>query len=223
MSLSRRLPRPSPPTAAEMTDALDHDEAAEQILDAARDEFLEFGLRRASIDSVADRLGIGRMTVYRRFSNKDALARAVLLRDTQRYIDGVSADTGRTTVRSSVEEGFAAGVLRNRDQRLLQSLLERDPQTAMAYVIGAAAGQLLEFATTATQAAIGKADDAAEYTTASLDAVATAMIRLAHSYSVAPPEGGLENIDAKYLRTVARAQLVPLLERRQLDPSRSRT
>jgi AcrR family transcriptional regulator len=107
--------RPLPPTPDELLAPVDHDQITEHILDAALAEFQEFGLRRASIDSVAERLGVGRMTVYRRFGGKDALAHAVMLRETKRYLDSVHHDIAGETVHSRIEEGFRAGVARNRE------------------------------------------------------------------------------------------------------------
>lgn len=47
--------------------------AEDQLIEAARDEFSEFGIRRASMESVAKRAGVARATIYRRFSSKDEL------------------------------------------------------------------------------------------------------------------------------------------------------
>jgi hypothetical protein len=77
-----------------------------------------------------------------------------------------------------------------------------------AYVVGKEAGQLLDYAITLTRNAIQQAPDAATYTDESMDAVATAMIRLAHSLVNAPPTNG---IDDTYLRKTARDLLLPLL------------
>ncbi|MBJ7328537.1 MAG: TetR/AcrR family transcriptional regulator [Solirubrobacteraceae bacterium] len=203
------MPAPQPPTAHEIATPAAHDEMGERILDAAYDELNEYGVSRASIDSVADRLGIGRMTVYRRFNSKETLARAVFRREAQRYLSRIHTEVGKSSVRAGVERGFIVGVLQNKHQQLMDRLLEREPVAALPYFIGEAAGELLEHAIAITYAAIATARDAEEYDARSLRLVATTMIRLAHSYSVAPPPGG---IDESMLRRMARRSLLPLLD-----------
>lgn len=61
------------------------EEQESEILVAARREFSEIGVRRASMDSVARAAGVSRSTLYRRFPNKDALLAAVG--------EGIAADT----------------------------------------------------------------------------------------------------------------------------------
>ena len=39
-----------------------------RIQDAAYEEFLSFGIRRATLDSIARRAQVGRMTLHRRFT-----------------------------------------------------------------------------------------------------------------------------------------------------------
>ncbi|MDX6346860.1 MAG: hypothetical protein QOF84_1650, partial [Streptomyces sp.] len=85
---------------------VEHDEITDRILDAALSEFRDAGMKRSSLDSLAEQLGIDRMTVSQRFESMDALARAVMLRETRRYLKGVGLAITADTVRSRVEEGF---------------------------------------------------------------------------------------------------------------------
>src|SRR3954452_15365763 len=62
-------------------------EAEDRIVDAAREEFCEFGVRRASMDSVAKRAGVGRATIYRRFSSKDELVATTFQREARSFVD----------------------------------------------------------------------------------------------------------------------------------------
>ena len=187
---------------------VEHDEITDRILDAALSEFRDAGMQRSSLDSLAEQLGIDRTTVSQRFETMDALARAVMLRETRRYLNGVGLAITADTVRSRVEEGFLAGVALRREQHILQALLDRDPRSAMAYVVGPEAGLLLEYAIKITRKALRHAPDSSDYTAASLDAVATAMIRLSHSLSNAPPDLAM---DDHYLRGITRNLLLPLL------------
>ncbi|WP_082726456.1 TetR/AcrR family transcriptional regulator [Limnochorda pilosa] len=48
------------------------------VLEAARRVFATQGFKRASLDDVARKVGIGRGTIYRRFPTKEALLEAVV-------------------------------------------------------------------------------------------------------------------------------------------------
>jgi AcrR family transcriptional regulator len=52
----------------------------QRILDTALELLLEQGIRKTSMDEVAERVGVTRMTVYRHFRDKKDLVRAVFLR-----------------------------------------------------------------------------------------------------------------------------------------------
>ena len=168
---------------------------------------MDHGIERSSIDSVARRLGVEPVLVLRRF-DKEALAKAVMMREAKRYLDSIGQGIGGGNLRSRVEEGFVAGVARRREQYILDALLKRDPAAAVGYVVGPDAGLLLEYAIKVTRNALRQAPDSSGYTAASVDAVATAMIRLAHSLSNAPPNTGM---DDHYLRGIARNVLLPVL------------
>jgi TetR/AcrR family transcriptional regulator, repressor for uid operon len=201
-------PRPLHRSSEAPRAPVEDDEISDRILDAALNELRDVGMRGSSLDSVAEQLGIDRTTVSQRFESMDALARAVMLRETRRYLKGVGLAITADTVRSRVEEGFLAGVALRREQHILQALHDRDPRDAIALVMGPEAGLLLEYAIKITRKALRHAPDSSNYTAASLDAVATAMIRLSHSLSNAPPD--LE-MDDHYLRGITRNLLLPLL------------
>lgn len=183
------------------------DDLEDRILDAALAEYMDFGIHRSSIDSVARRLGVDPRTVTQKFT-KASLADAVMVREARRYLANVGQRIAGDTLRARVEEGFVAGVSRRREQHILQALLDRDPVAAMAFLVGPDAGRLLEYATEVTRRALAEAPDASAYTAASLDAAALAMIRLAHSMSNAPPD---REMDDHYLRSIARSVLLPIL------------
>lgn len=209
------LPRPAPPADIDLGERPEPDEMTGRILDAAYEEFQEFGLRRGSIDSVARRIGVGRMTVYRRYSNKEALAQAVFLREAQQFFAQVRRDLHERTVEAGVSEGFAAGVLSNRGQTLVYRMIERDPVEMLPYFFGESARPLIDITIAVVREAVGKARDADEYEPESLDAVAEAMVRLAHSYSSTSPAAGLPRTE---LLALSERLLIPLLRRADVGP-----
>nr|MDT0664452.1 helix-turn-helix domain-containing protein [Micromonospora sp. DSM 115978] len=73
------------------TDALervdDADETRARILDAAYEQFCRTGIQRSTMEDVARRAGVSRITVYRRFATKDVLVEHVVRREFRRYFD----------------------------------------------------------------------------------------------------------------------------------------
>jgi TetR/AcrR family transcriptional repressor of uid operon len=67
------------------------DATSERILDAALDLAAASGLRHLTMDDVARRAGVGRMTVYRRFASKPALVDALTVRESRRCLDRIAA------------------------------------------------------------------------------------------------------------------------------------
>lgn len=63
----------------------------DDLLDAAAKLIIERGYRRMRMQDVAAAAGVSRQTVYNEFGDKWGLARAVMLRQNGRYLDGVDA------------------------------------------------------------------------------------------------------------------------------------
>jgi AcrR family transcriptional regulator len=104
-------------------------ETSERILAAAAQQVEDFGLRRFTIDDVARRLGVSRVTIYRYFPKRDRLVQAVLLRELHRFLERVGAAVQPLpTLDEKLVEGvvFALGYLRR--HRLLQRVLQTEPE-----------------------------------------------------------------------------------------------
>jgi AcrR family transcriptional regulator len=65
----------------------DADSVTERILDAALGQFEDFGLRRSTMEDIAKRCGMSRITIYRRFPKKENLIEAVVLRELKSFLD----------------------------------------------------------------------------------------------------------------------------------------
>lgn len=66
----------------------------QRILTAARDLLVTRGVRRVSMDEVADAAGVTRMTVYRHFGDREALVREAFLQLAE-GLEAVVADLGQ--------------------------------------------------------------------------------------------------------------------------------
>lgn len=192
------------------------EELAGRILDAALEEFLAYGLRRTSIDSVARRAGLARATVYRRFSSKNDLTSAVIIRESRRLLVRiVRAVENLPTIEERLTEAFVHGTREIRDHPLFTRLLRSEPETVLPYlttdsefVLGFARAFLAE----QFRRSPGRPIEADP------DAAAEIVLRLSLSIILAPHSH--IPLDTDYdLRAFAGVYLVPLLNAGSPDPA----
>jgi AcrR family transcriptional regulator len=183
------------------------DDVGESIVDAALQEFLAYGLRRTTVDTVARRAGVSRATLYRRFRDKDALVQAVLVRECRRFFGSIAAAVaGVSTVEERLVEGFAVGVRYARADPLLNRLLASDAEALLPYlttngalVVAAARDFLVRQG--------GSAEPGNDRTPAG---VAELFVRLAISFTLMPDSAIPLDTDEE-VRAFARAYLAPLM------------
>lgn len=116
------------PTGADMPT----DDIARRILAVAREEFIRFGIRRASVEAIARKAGVSRVTLYRRFDSKHLLLRAVVLTDIIAFferLDAVLSAPGPIDAR--VEEAVVLCVNELRRQPLLSTVLRSEPESVL--------------------------------------------------------------------------------------------
>jgi len=105
------------------------DEAGERILAGAVSQIEDFGVRRFTVDDLARRLGISRVTIYRRFAKKSRLMEAVLHYELHRILRKIDAEVERCeTLEERLIEGFVSSLLVLRSHRLLNRLLKTEPE-----------------------------------------------------------------------------------------------
>ncbi|MBB1031102.1 TetR/AcrR family transcriptional regulator [Dietzia sp. SLG310A2-38A2] len=111
------------------------DDIGEKLLDAALRQFELFGVTRSTMGDITQRSGLSRMTLYRRFANKQELINAVLLRESGRILAGLKQEIDRyDDVESKLTEGFLYTVETLRAHGLLNRLLESEPEVAVPYL-----------------------------------------------------------------------------------------
>lgn len=116
----------------------DDDEVATLVLDAAAELYERIGIRRCSIEDIAERSGVGRTTIYRRFDGRQQILEAVLGREVRRFfasLIGPSAHLDRFG--DVVVESFLAG-LSATETSLLASLVRAEPELLALLTIDAA-------------------------------------------------------------------------------------
>lgn len=186
------------------------EEANAELLDAAYDLFCQHGIQRTTMDDVARRAGLSRITVYRRTSSKEALVEQVVLREFRRYLEQFLLDVARAkTVEDRVVTGFVSSLRAIRSNPLIGGLIAAEPQTlvptlemsgrTLATVSRFVAGQLRR------EQAAGNVGGGID-----VDMVAEVMVRLTTSFLLTPSER-VDLDDEAQVGDVARRFLVPML------------
>ena len=106
----------------------------ERILDAAAHLMRTYGLKRWSMEDVAEQAAVGRTSVYRAFSTRDELVHAVLARELRATIGEITA---AATASSSVEDGIIEGALVGLAalrSSLVEQLLRTDASTILPFL-----------------------------------------------------------------------------------------
>jgi AcrR family transcriptional regulator len=119
------------------------DETAARIMGAALEQAEDFGLRRFTIDDVARRVGLSRVTIYRYFPKKDQLINALIMRELRRFltrVDKVLEKQGTPEGKLVMGVLFCLDLLRN--HRLLNRLLRTEPELILPHLT-TKAGDLL--------------------------------------------------------------------------------
>src|SRR5882757_2817850 len=111
------------------------DETASRILTAAFDQAEDFGLRRFTMDDVARRVGVSRVTIYRYFPKKDQLINALLMRELRRFLTKLEAVIeAESTSEAKLSEGLLFCLAFLREHRVLNRLLRTEPELILPYL-----------------------------------------------------------------------------------------
>ncbi|WP_067471642.1 TetR family transcriptional regulator [Actinomadura hibisca] len=96
----------------------------EALLNAAAELLVERGYRAVRMQDVAEAAGVSRQTLYNEFGDKWGLAQAVVLRDNERYLDGIDqALSQHRDLRSAVEAAVLFTLELSADDPLKKTVL----------------------------------------------------------------------------------------------------
>lgn len=185
----------------------DADDLDTRILDAALAEFETYGLRRVSVEDVAKRAGVARTTIYRRFTNKEQLLQAVILRECRRFLTAIAEATENlASPEDAVVEGFVVGLQSARTHPLMTRVLESEPEAVIPQLsMNGGAVMLAARDILADRLRRARPGDAEDHNT-----VAEVLLRLAVSLLIVPG-GGLALDDEEAIRAFARDYLTRML------------
>ncbi|MFC5754283.1 TetR/AcrR family transcriptional regulator [Actinomadura rugatobispora] len=96
----------------------------EDALDAAYRVVEERGWGAVRMTSVASSVGVSRQVLYKEFGSKDGLGEALLMREAQRFIDGVADEIRRhADVEAAIEASLRFGISQGAASPLLRAVL----------------------------------------------------------------------------------------------------
>jgi AcrR family transcriptional regulator len=204
-----------PQTATLLARALDPrvpttvDAMGERILDAALELTAASGLRHLTMDDIAARASLGRMTVYRRFGTRAELIEALAVRECRRCLGVIAAALDPALpIDARIAEGFIATLRVVRDHPLLERLARVEPDAFLSELRrddSAVFRLVREFLT----AWIGAAQDRGELIPGDPVPLADLTLRVCASFVLFPDS--VIGQDEDVTRATVRAMVGPLL------------
>ncbi|MGA8255782.1 MAG: helix-turn-helix domain-containing protein [Nocardioides sp.] len=178
----------------------------DEILDAARDVFGDFGARRANVDDVARAAGVSRSTLYRRFPTKEALLLAVIERETSVFFDDLDEIARHLPPQEAIIECFVQGMSILREIPVLSRLAETEPEvvTGMRGSASLIVAHRQRVAATLRRSGARMPED-------ELQMVAELLLRLASTFLL-DPNGLLDVNDPNAVRDYAKRYLSQLVD-----------
>ena len=160
----------------------------EKILDGAVEEVAAYGTRGATMDGVARRAGVGRMTVFRQFGSKSKLVERVALRELRKFMAEVDASFASTSDPGErVVLAFLACLKAGHDHPFVARLARTEPGVAMEQ-LSRGDRRRLELGRVFVANHLREAAERGDPVTADPDAAADVLVRLAASYVLFPPD-----------------------------------
>jgi TetR/AcrR family transcriptional repressor of uid operon len=192
----------------------DDDETSARILDAAYELFCRIGIPRTTMEDVARRAQVSRITVYRRFATKATLVDHVIRREIRRYFDQFLVDIERAeTAADRVVLGFVSSLRAIRRNPLIGGLMAADPDALVPTAIGDG-GRTLATVRAFVAGQLRSEQEAGNVSAdVNVDVVAELMVRVCASFLMIPSHI-VDLDDDEQLADVARQFLVPMLNPR---------
>jgi AcrR family transcriptional regulator len=192
------------------------DAMSERILNAALALAAASGLRHLTMDDVASRARVGRMTVYRRFGSKSALVDALAIREARRCLQQIAAAIDpQKPITERLTDLFIAVLAVIRDHPLLERLARVEPE-ALLFELTRDQSAVFRLVLRFLVGLIGAAQASGDLPPGDPAPLAEIALRLGASF-VLMPDSVLPLDDDRATRATVRALLAPLVE-----PPRSR-
>ncbi|WP_392423887.1 TetR/AcrR family transcriptional regulator [Barrientosiimonas humi] len=128
----------APETQAPEADASDvaAPDRAAQLVQAAREEVLAYGVRRATATSIARRAGVSRMTVYRHSGGIEQLVLEALYGEFEQLVTASAEGADlEASARPQIVRRVTSALHQIRRSPLVQALRQHDPELLLPYLI----------------------------------------------------------------------------------------
>ena len=183
----------------------------DRVAAAALDEFAEHGIRRTSMEDIARRAGVSRMTVFRRFASKQRLVEVVIAREVHRGMQELDLLwEGAETLEDRLVAGFEFAGRYVRGHPLFDRLLRSEPDVLLP-PLTLDGGPVLELYRSLIANRLQAEVNAGRATTADIDGVAEVMARLAISLLLTR-DGTITLDDPHSVRRLVNLTLLPMLQ-----------
>jgi TetR/AcrR family transcriptional regulator, repressor for uid operon len=182
----------------------------DRVAAAALDEFAEHGIRRTSMEDVARRAGVSRMTVFRRFASKQRLVEVVITREVHRGMQELDLLwEGAETLEDRLVAGFEFAGRYVRGHPLFDRLLRSEPEVLLP-PLTLDGGPVLELYRSLIANRLQAEVNAGRARTADIDGVAEVIARLAISLLLTR-DGIITLEDPHSVRRLVNLTLLPML------------
>jgi AcrR family transcriptional regulator len=186
------------------------DAMSERILDAALALAASSGVRHLTMDDVARRARVGRMTVYRRFGTKERLLDALTARESRRCLAELDAAMPPDApIADQVAEGFVTSLRLAREHPLLARLARSEPESVLE-ALRADGGGLFALARAFAAERLRASQRAGVLGPVPVEESAELLVRLAFSF-VLIDDTTLPVDDEPRCRALARSLVAPIL------------
>jgi AcrR family transcriptional regulator len=188
------------------------DVTSQRILDAALELVAASGLRHLTMDDVAARAGVGRMTVYRRFGARQSLTDALAVRECRRCLGEIAAALDPTKpIDERGADLFVATLRVIREHPLLARLARVEPE-ALLYELNRDQSAVFRLVRDFLVAQIRAAQAAGDLVEADPEPLAEVAVRLGASF-VLMPDSAIALDDEERTRETIRDLIGPVLSK----------
>ena len=190
----------------------------DRVAAAALDEFAEHGIRRTSMEDVARRAGVSRMTVFRRFASKQRLIEVVIAREVNRGMQELDLLwEGAQTLEDRLVAGFELAGRYVRGHPLFDRLLRSEPEVLLP-PLTLDGGPVLELYRSLIANRLQVEVNAGRAASTDIDGVAEVIARLAISLLLTR-DGTITLDDPHSVRRLVKLTLLPMLQPQQSSNS----
>jgi len=158
----------------------------DRIMDVATERVVADGYRRLRMRDVAEAAGVSRQTIYNEFGDKWGLAQAIVMRDTERFLDDVDAALARhDDLETAVTEAVLYSLTSAADEPLRKAVLTGDVRELLPLLTTESEPQLFTARTRLSEHVRGHWPS---LPAAEVNAVVDAAVRLTMSHMMLPSE-----------------------------------